>query len=142
MGLKHPPINGIFKDAAEHNAAQARRVGTPPPFSLRLTAEEKAALKREAGSMPLGAYIRSKLLGEASRPRRSRRSPVQDEKALAQVLGELGRAKLSNNLNQLAKAVNIGSLPVTPETEKAIQDACLDVQWMRARLIEALGLGS
>lgn len=142
MSLKHPPINGEFLDAAEHNPAHARKVGTPPPFSLRLTPEEKSALKREAGSMPLGAYIRSKLLGEASRPRRSRRSPIEDEKALSQLLGELGKARLSNNLNQLAKAANTGSLPITPETEKAIQDACRDVAWMRARLIAALGLGS
>lgn len=139
MSLDHPPINGTFKDAAEHNPVYGNR--KTPPFSLRLTPDEKSALKREAGSMPLGAYIRSKLLGEASRPRRSRRSPIEDEKALAQLLGELGKARLSNNLNQLAKQANTGSLPVTPETEKAIQDACRDVQWMRARLVAALGLG-
>lgn len=143
MSLKdRPPIHGFFKDAAEHSPSHARKVGTPPPFSLRLTPDEKAKLKREAGSMPLGAYIRSKLLGEASRPRRSRRSPIEDDKALAQLLGELGKARLANNLNQLAKAANTGSLPITPETEKAIQDACRDVQWMRARLIATLGLGS
>lgn len=139
MGLKHPPIDGEFKDAAEHNPVYGNRKNTP--FSLRLTPQEKATLKREAGSMPLGAYIRSKLLGEASHPRRSRRSPIEDDKALAQVLGELGKARLANNLNQLAKQANTGSLPVTPETEKAIQDACRDVHWMRARLIAALGLG-
>lgn len=142
MTLEHPPINGHFKDAAEHSPAHARKAGTIPPFSIRLTAEEKAALKREAGSMPLGAYIRSKLLGEASKPRRSRRSPVEDERALAQVLGELGKARLANNLNQLAKQANTGSLPITPETEKAIQEACRDIQWMRSRLVAALGLGS
>ena len=136
-----PPINGEFLDAAEHNAVHKGRLGTPPPFSLRLTAEEKAALRRAAGTMPLGAYIRSKLLGEGSYQRAPRRSPVQDDRALAQLLGELGKARLSNNLNQLAKAANSGSLAVTPETEQAIQDACRDVQWMRARLIAALGIG-
>lgn len=138
MTLEHPPINGFFKDAAEHNPTHARRAGTIPPFSLRLTADEKAALKRAAGTMPLGAYIRSKLLGEAARQRVTHRSPVKDERTLAQLLGELGKARLSNNLNQLAKAANSGSLSVTPETEKAIQDACRDVQWMRARLVAAL----
>lgn len=141
MSLKdRPPINGSFKDAAEHNPVYGNR--KTPPFSLRLTPDEKAKLKREAGSMPLGAYIRSKLLGEASRPRRSRRNPIEDDKALAQLLGELGKARLANNLNQLAKQANSGSLPITPETEKAIQDACKDVQWMRAQVIAALGLGS
>jgi len=35
----------------------------PPPFSLRLTNEEKERLKAEAGKQPLGAFIRMKLLG-------------------------------------------------------------------------------
>jgi len=140
--IDHPPIAGEFQDAVEHNANHVRRAKVPPPFSLRLTTEEKAALKRAAGTMPLGAYIRSKLLGEAARQRVTHRSPVKDERALAQLLGELGKARLSNNLNQLAKAANTGSLAVTPETEQAIQEACRDVQWMRARLIAALGIGS
>lgn len=142
MSLDHPPIVGEFQDAAEHNAARTRRNGSPPPFSLRLTAEEKAHLRREAGSMPLGAYIRSKLLGNVASQRRNYRSPVKDDKALAQLLGELGKGRLANNLNQLAKAANTGSLPVTPETEKALRDACRDIQWMRDRLIAALGLRS
>lgn len=141
MSLDHPPIAGEFQDAAEHNASHTRRIGSPPPFSLRLTPEEKALLRREAKGMPLGAYIRTKLLGNAASPRRSYRAPVKDDKALAQILGELGKARLANNLNQLAKAANTGSLSVTPETERAIQDACRDVQWMRERLIAALGLG-
>lgn len=141
MSLNRPPINEFFKDAAEHSPAHARRAGTPPPFSIRLTPEEKTRLKREAGSMPLGAYIRSKLLGEAARQRRTHRSPVKDDKALAQLLGELGKARLANNLNQLAKAANTGSLPITSETEKALQEACRDVRWMRERLIAALGIG-
>ena len=36
----------------------------PHPFSLRLTFEERAILEKAAGSMSLGAYIRSKLLDE------------------------------------------------------------------------------
>jgi hypothetical protein len=138
--LNRPPIAGEFRDAAEHNAVYAKSVGAPPPFSIRLTNEEKATLKRAAGTKPLGAYIRSKLLGEASPERRSYRSPAKDDRALAQLLAELGKARLANNLNQLAKAANSGSLAVTPETQKALEDACRDVQWMRARLIAALGI--
>ena len=140
--LDLPPISGEFNDAAEHNVVYAKRTANKtPPFSLRLTAEEKAALKREAGSTPLGAYIRTKLLGNGASHRRSYRMPVKDDKALAQLLGELGKARLANNLNQLAKAANTGSLAITPETEKAIQTACRDVQWMKERVIAALGLG-
>ncbi len=56
------------------------------------------------------------------------------------MLGALGRSRLSSNLNQLAKAVHSGSLPVTPETKQAILDACAAVQSMSGELIKALGL--
>lgn len=114
--------------------------GVPAPFSLRLTAEERQFLEHQAGNMPLGAYIRSQLLKDGESPRRSRRRrPVKDDQALGHVLGELGKARIANNLNQLAKAANIGALPVTPDTEKAIQEACTAVQEMRVVLMMALG---
>jgi len=111
------------------------------PFSLRLTPEERARLEREAGDRPLGAYIRMRLLTEESAPRRQRRRrPVEDHAALAQVLAALGRSHLAGNLNQLARAVNSSSLPVTPDTEAALLRACADVAAMRAALLRALGL--
>jgi hypothetical protein len=137
MTLAAPAIGKAFKGAAEHTLVRSRRT---PPFSLRLTPEEKTRLRQEAGSMPLGTYIRSKLLGEAARPRRHHRSPVKDEQTLARLLAEIGTARLANNLNQLAKAANTGSLPVTSDTEKALREACQDIRWMRETLIAALGL--
>lgn len=111
----------------------------PVPFSLRLTFEERAALEKAAGDMPLGAYIRSKVLkGKQTRRRRKRRRPVKDHKALAYVLGELGRSRLASNVNQLAHALNCGALPVTPDTEKAIREACADIHRMRVMLMRAL----
>ncbi|MEW3780791.1 hypothetical protein QOZ23_04680 [Pseudomonas aeruginosa] len=143
MSLDRPPISEEFRDAAEHNAPRNRRAKAPPPFSLRLTAEEKAELLRRAGTMPLGAYIRSRLLSDDEQsPRRTSRRPARDEQALAQLLGELGKARLANNLNQLAKAVHTGSLPVTRDTQQALDEACRDVRWMRDTLTVALGLRS
>ena len=113
----------------------------PAPFSLRLTFEERAALERAAAGMPLGAYIRSRLFDGSVPPRRTRgKHPVKDHIALAEVLSLLGEARVANNLNQLARAANSGSLPVTPETEKALADACADIRWMRDRLMAGLGL--
>lgn len=111
------------------------------PFSLRLTFQERASLEQEAGDIPLGGYIRSVLLDE-TRPRKRTRfkRPVKDHKALGQVLAELGATRIASNLNQLAKAANSGSLPVTEETEQEIKEACKTVQWMRDRLVAALGL--
>ena len=56
------------------------------------------------------------------------------------VLAALGQSRIASNLNQLAKAVNIGVLPVTPETEADMSEACAAVSAMRADLMRALGL--
>ena len=124
-----------FQRHAEKKAAK-----NPPPFSLRLTHEEKAQLLAEAGRKSLGAHIRERLFGDDAAPRKRRgNSPVKDYEALGRVLGALGRSRLSSNLNQLAKAVNTGSLPVTPETEAELKEACREVSAMRADLLRALG---
>lgn len=112
----------------------------PPPFSLRLTVEERLKLDAAAGPLPVGEYIRSQLFETPTPRQRTFRRPVQDEQALVQVLGALGRSRLSSNLNQLAKAVHTGSLPVTPETEQAILAACSQVNAMSSQLVQALGL--
>lgn len=112
----------------------------PPPFSLRLTFEERARLEKEAAGMSLGAYIRTRLLGGDATPRRTRgKFPVKDHKALARALAALGASRLSNNLNQLAHSANMGGLPVTPETEAELKEAYRAVQDIRAELMKALG---
>ncbi len=75
----------------------------------------------------------------APRTRRGN-SPVKDKEALGRVMGALGAARLSANLNQLAKAVNSGSLPITPETEQILREACIDIHLMRSDLLIALGV--
>lgn len=112
----------------------------PPPFSIRFTFEERARLDAQRGRMPLSAYIREKLFGDDVSPRKKRTNrPVADAEALGRVLGALGGSRLSANLNQLAKAVNTGSLPVTPETEAELQEACRAVRAMSDELQRALG---
>ena len=114
------------------------------PFCIRLTDEEKDLLSDRAGKLPLGVYIRGMILAsdeQSPRPRqRNPRTPVKDHGALARVLSALGQSRIANNLNQLAKAVNIGVLPVSPETEQDIGEACSAVSAMRNALIVALGL--
>ncbi len=113
-----------------------------PPFSLRLTFEQRARLEQEAAGSSLSAYIHERLFGaEAPAARRKRgKSPVKDQQAIAELLAKLGQSRLSSNLNQLARLANMGALPVTPETETAIIEAAEDVAAMRKLLIEALGL--
>lgn len=115
---------------------------TASPFSLRLTFDERAALEQAAGELSLGAYIRSRLLNGEEAPRRHRKrskKPIKDHRALGQLLAELGKSRIANNLNQLAKAANTGSLPVTPDTERALRNASVSVQEMRNLLMKALG---
>lgn len=110
------------------------------PFSLRLTFEERAQIEKNAGSMPVGAYIKSLLLAEdAPKYRARRKSPVADHAALAQVLACLGATRIANNLNQLAHATNVGSFYFDADTKRAIREACNDVRIMRQLLMQALG---
>lgn len=110
-------------------------------FSIRLTQAERRHLLDRAGSIPLGAYVRGLVMApEVHKERRRMRNPVKDHQALARVLAALGQSRLSSNLNQLAKAVNIGVLPLTPETEQDIVDACDALKTVRADLVKALGL--
>ena len=59
---------------------------------------------------------------------------------LALVLAELGQSRLASNINQLAKAANMGALDVTPEIERELETACREIQTMWALLIAALGV--
>ncbi|HEY3695830.1 hypothetical protein [Phenylobacterium sp.] len=113
------------------------------PFSLRLSKEERARLIDEASGVPLGTYIRAKVLGETP-PIRVRRSgiSVENRRAFAQLVAVLGRSRLANNLNQLARLAHVGALPVTPELEAELSTAVADVREIRRLLLVALGLKS
>lgn len=116
------------------------RKKTPPPFSLRLTKDERAKLEHAAAGMPLGPCIKDKLFDGDLSPRRTRgQAPVKDHAALAQALGLLGKLRLANNLNQLAKAANVGALPLSPEVEEELMATCAAVLAIRMELMRALG---
>lgn len=118
------------------------RAKRPAPFSLRLSEAERNKLLAEAAGVPLGGYIKAKVLGTA--PLKSRRSglAVEDRQALSHTLALLGKSRLSQNLNQIAHAVNIGVLPVTPETEEDLRASLQAVQDMRSLLMRALGFAA
>jgi len=123
-------------------AAQGKpRSKRQAPFSLRLTPSERARLAVEAAGAPLGSYIKAKVLGDAV-PVRLRRSglPVEDRKALGQVLAALGSSRIASNLNQLAHLAHIGALPVSPEIEGELREAVQYLRELRRLLLTALGL--
>jgi len=134
-------FNPLVDEQVYRKPAVKPKKKRPAPFCLRLSPEDRARLAMEAAGAPLGSYIKAKVLGDTP-PIRTRRTglAVEDRTALAQVLALLGRSRLSNNLNQLAHAVNIGALPMTPETEAELFAALGDVRDLRRLLLFALGL--
>lgn len=112
----------------------------PAPYSLRLSEEEKTYLQERAGARPLSVYIREKLLGDRAEKRRELRKPRIDDQKLSALLAGLGHSRIPNNLNQLAKAANCGSLDMSSDSERQLQEACAAVIAMREALFIALGL--
>ena len=111
------------------------------PFSLRLTPQERQRLEDLAGGMSMASYARKRLFDDDATPNRTHsKTPVEDHKALAQLLGLLGQSGLADSLSQLARAAQSGSLPLTSETEAALRAACRAVQDMRRLLMTALGI--
>ena len=122
-----------------NNLAQHRKRKRPSPFCIRLSEAQRARLVSEAAGAPLGAYIKAKALNQP--PLRMRRSghSIENREALAKTLALLGKSRLSSNLNQLAHAANIGSLPMTPETEEFLYECLQDIREIRRLLMTALG---
>lgn len=135
------PLSSEYRAATQQKAGPEKKPKkAPAPFSIRFSVEERALLDRSAAGMPLAAYIRQKLFdGELKQPRRRGRHPVKDHAELARVLAALGASRLSSNLNQIAKAAHLGALPVTPELEDELGEACRDIRSMREGLMKALG---
>jgi len=122
-----------------NKSANSKNFKRPSPFCIRLSEPQRVRLAGEAAGVPLGAYIKAKALGEPLRRRRTGLS-IEDREALAKTLALLGKSRLSSNLNQLAHAANIGSLPMTPETEEFLRECLHDVREIRRLLMKALGL--
>lgn len=123
----------------EMTALAVQRSKPLHPFSIRLTQEERERLEAEAKGKPLSVYMRERLLGDGTAPRKLRRKPSADQAGLAKVLGMLGQSRLANNLNQIAKAAHIGVLVVSPALIEELENACRDIRIMRDALLSALG---
>jgi hypothetical protein len=133
-------FNTYASATAQRNPRRFTRSRRPAPFSLRLTAAERDQLVAEARGLPLGTYIKEKLLSDRPVRLRTTGISIEDRSALAQSLALLGRSRLASNLNQLARAANIGALVLTPELEAQLRTALDDVRFMRSLLMKALGL--
>lgn len=97
-------LSNDFQDTAKPVADKPIRKAAP--FSLRLSAKERERLRREAGSKPLGRYIRMRLLDD--------KKPERAE--LAEALALLGKSQITNHLAILADEARSGALLLDEQT--------------------------
>lgn len=111
-------------------------------FIMRMSADERAALRELAGQLNLSqaAFIRAKIFDGL--PLNNQKSNLGlDHESLAKILLLLGESRIANNLNQLAKHANMGTLNLTSkEIEAQLEESYTTIQWMRKTLIKTLGL--
>lgn len=135
-----PKTYESFSEAAGHGDVKIRptQAKRGAPFSLRLTKQERDELVDKADGQPLGAYIKSRLF---TGPHYRSRARQVDREALGKVLGALGQSRISQNLNQIAKAANIGALPLTPDLIEELHETCAELKSLRQDIMAALGYG-
>lgn len=110
-------------------------------ITVRFTPAERSFLERKAAGRPISDFVRDILLTDCPAARKPRNSaPIKDREAVARMLGELGKSRIANNLNQLAKEANQGNLLFSDEVKVTILEACADVRAMRNMNMRALGL--
>ena len=88
---------------AFNNSAGVEHQPETKPFSMRLTAKERALLDAHCGGRSWAAFIREQVFGEQTSVRRTVRRPRIEDQSLASALAGLGQSRLASNLNQLAK---------------------------------------
>lgn len=110
------------------------------PYSIRFTEAERQFLDEHSGNKSWAEFIRKRVFGEAASTRRPARRPTVDDQTAGELLKELGKSRLSSNVNQLAKAANMGTLDISPETDNKLQEASEAILAMRDALFTALGL--
>lgn len=134
-------LKNAFNSVNGQTKRRRKRKRSPKPVFVRVTSEERDQLEKNAGDLTISAYVRSRCIGSAAEPHRTRgKKPVKDYEALCQVLGALGKSKLPNNVNQIAKAINTGTLELPEVTEAAMLEAAYNIAYIRLTLIKALGL--
>ncbi|MEM9814273.1 MAG: hypothetical protein AAF913_16575 [Pseudomonadota bacterium] len=133
---------GVQPTRHASNAPDAAKPKPKPLYvSLRVTADEKARLKKEAAGLSLSNYVRDRLFGSQAKPRRTRgKFPVEDHAALSKVLRALGQSGLARDFEALSSAERDGTLVLDAVSAQRLRRACADVAAMRRDLIKALGL--
>lgn len=116
-----------------------------PPFSIRFTDSELERVKNMAQrlDMSTASFIRHKIFDSSATGDFTsvKGSQVKlDKKALAELLAMLGASRIANNLNQIAKSVNMGTLTVSDENiEAQLWESYESIAFIKNKLMEDLG---
>lgn len=117
---------------------------TNSPYSFRLTPQQRAFIKEQsqAAKMTESDWIRYLLFSDVKLIEAKQKAAVKrvSDRDLSQVISLLGQSRIPNNLNQIAKGINMGTIIVTPDTERHIDETYRMVLWIRQTLIQQLGL--
>ncbi len=122
------------------NPCPERPAKHPPPYTIRFTWEQREELNRLTEGEPWAPFIKQVVFSKEFLPPTPKVTPIQDKKLLARLLGTIGKSRIAANINQLAKAANSGSLPVSEDVSKSIMEACQAIFWIRDTLINAMGM--
>lgn len=107
------------------------------PFTLRLTAAQRAMLERKADNVPLGEYIRLAALNE---PVETMQLSTKQEQTVARwILGNMGQDRCCEHLGTIAKASQQGLVILSPEESAVVIQACADISAIRQKLMRILG---
>ena len=101
-------------------------------LSVRINEQEAEGIRQLAdrAGISTGALVRHAIFNTP--PPRAVRRPTVNQKAVAQLLGQLG--KIGTNINQLAKQANAGRYQ-----ENTIELALRDLMELRTACLQALG---
>ena len=123
------PVGTSRKRSGSENRARGGVV------AFRVSAEERAELeeKAELAGLSLGSYVRQCVL-TAPKTRTVRRPPIE-QKLLAQLLGQLGKA--GGNIHQILKHMNFGAGVMHDE----LRSALVSFEEAAAAIMEAMGRG-
>ncbi len=113
----------------KRSGSEKRQRGAP--VSVRLSADERAAIKVKAAEagLSIGSYLRFAGLGDAGI--RARRAPTVNAALLAQAVAALN--KVGSNLNQIAHVLNAGRAAGAAEAVQTLHET-------RAAVLQILAL--
>ena len=123
------PVDISRKRSGSENRARGGVV------AFRVNEEERAELEQaaELAGLSLGSYVRQRVL-TSPKTRAVRRPPIE-QKLLAQLLGQLGKA--GGNIHQILKHMNFGAGVMHSE----LRSALVSFEEAAGAIMEAMGRG-